>query len=143
MSGIFARIIGFGTMGLVAYDAHRSGKTYAARKPDINERKRIDSLYLSKAQDTSASSIGNSLQREFIKQRTGTYVIKNLDTLKSYVFHTVGYVLTGGLIPLALAASTFVKNKIIRGVGLAGLAVYGLHYFLTHVLRFGKGYKEI
>ncbi len=134
---IISKIFGYTTAGITVYDTHKRGRDRAITLPIENNTKVMSDLYLSNRRNCGKSSLGNQMQKAYIRKRLLTDIFENIDTVIGYISGGLAQ-LRDSIIPVSLSAMAIAGKNIVSKIGGIGLALYGLNYAASYILRLIK-----
>lgn len=139
MSNILTKTVGVIGLGLVGYDAHVAGKIKAYSNEKNHKADSLSERYLDDMKLDSPSITKARVKEELFKYSTDESMTGFFHNIAGYVKGSISS-LVGNVIPLGLAAGTFVNRGLFSKVCAVGLAAYGSIFLLQEAFGIGKSH---
>lgn len=137
VANVLTKGLGYGALGLVAYDAHTYGKIESSAHKKHVKTESIEESFMHDMKQETPSIVESKLKHTVFDFKLNENVSGFFTSITGY-FNGFGKMLVHNVVPLTLAAGTVLSPKglLSKAFG-AGLLVYGGIYFAQNVLGFG------
>lgn len=144
ISNILAKTTGLVGLGLVAYDSHYAGKIQASRTERDIKTDSLEKHYMDDMKLDSPSVVQNSIKKRMLEFHEDEGFTGFFTNIAGYV-KGFGSMLITNVIPLGLAAGTFIGKKggrnLISKFSAVGLAAYGGIYLAKEFFGIGNNHE--
>lgn len=131
-----SRIAGATAAGMVLYNAHNAGIKCSAENIKIRASERLTDEYIRSRRIEDRSIITSKLKDRFFRDNADWNLPDKINGVSGYLGGAIDQALYD-VIPAVLATGALVSKKYPKIFG-AGLALYGIKYFICDVLDIGR-----
>lgn len=148
ISNFLATATGVAGLGLVVYDAHKSGKVAAPRQAKNNKAESLTDHYMNDMKLESHSEVQSGVKKRIFQFWADENITTFFDSAAGYIKGAISS-LVSNVIPFGLAVGTILGsmlgkkggNHIVSKFGALGLLTCGGVFVLQEMFGIGKSHK--